>query len=153
MEKYSKYDITNWFLQKEPMSPKKIQKMLYYTYAWGLVFFNDSATSLKNKVFDATFQGWVHGPVEPDIYSRYASYGYTDVPKRADINIEIEDDDVLDLLEQVYKIYGKFNGNQLESLTHQESPWLNSRVGLKPLDSGNVVIADRDMFNCYGTKE
>ena len=29
--------IANWFLQKEAMSPKKLQKLVYYAYAWNLI--------------------------------------------------------------------------------------------------------------------
>ena len=32
--------------------------------------------------FDAQFQAWVHGPVIPEIYSEYKTYGFRDIPKK-----------------------------------------------------------------------
>lgn len=48
-------DVENWFLSKQEMSPKKLQKMLYYAYSWGLVFFNESVDSLKNTLIQCRF--------------------------------------------------------------------------------------------------
>lgn len=31
----SVFDIANWFLTKEAMTPKKLQKLVYYYFAWG----------------------------------------------------------------------------------------------------------------------
>ncbi|WP_404280710.1 Panacea domain-containing protein [Companilactobacillus paralimentarius] len=151
MKTYNKYDVAHWFLHQKSMSPKKLQKMLYYAYAWGLVFFNESVDNLQVKVFDGNFESWVHGPVDPDIYKKYASYGYQNIPKYND-NVPIVDDDVLDLFNQIMNIYGGFDGNQLERLTHTEDPWQKARGDDKPLDRSNRVIEDKDMFMYYVKK-
>lgn len=44
--------IAKWFLSKESMSPKKIQKLVYYAYSWYLTLMNDSVEYLNNKLFD-----------------------------------------------------------------------------------------------------
>ncbi len=33
-KKYSYKDISGWFLSKESMTPKKLQKLTYYAEAW-----------------------------------------------------------------------------------------------------------------------
>lgn len=151
MKTYNKFEVANWFLHQESMSPKKLQKILYYAYAWGLVFFNESEDNLQVKVFDGDFESWVHGPVDPDIYRRFAVYGYQDIPKY-DGDTKIVDADVIDLFEQVMSIYGDFDGNQLERLTHTEEPWKNARGEAKPLDRSNNRIKDEDMFKYYVKK-
>lgn len=69
MDEYNKFDIANWFLVHDAMTPKKLQKILYYTYAWGLVFFNDSSDTIDNREFNGTFEAWVHGPVDTEVYA------------------------------------------------------------------------------------
>lgn len=141
-------DVQNWFLSRQEMSPKKLQKILYYAYSWGLVFFNEDVENLKNVLFDAKFEAWVHGPVIREVYSEFASYGYEDIEKRDDTSGKLPED-VEDLLNQVFDAYGRFNGNELESLTHSELPWREARAGLRPMDSSDVVIKPQTIFKFY----
>ena len=39
--KYNIFDIANWFLSKESMPQKKLQKLCYYAKAWSLVLLKD----------------------------------------------------------------------------------------------------------------
>lgn len=49
-------EVINWLLLQQSMTPKKLQKMLYYCYAWGLIFFNKDGSNIENKLFDAKFE-------------------------------------------------------------------------------------------------
>ena len=41
-------DVADWFIDNgNDITPKKLQKMLYYAYAWALVFFNDDQKDLS----------------------------------------------------------------------------------------------------------
>lgn len=149
---YEAKDVAEWFLSKEAMSPKKIQKMIYYAYSWFLTFYNETEDNLRNRLFNDKIEAWVHGPVIPSIYHAYKDRGYTDIDK---INQDLDskfDKETLDVLNQVYEVYGGYNGNELESITHQESPWINAREGLDVLDSSNEVISDSDIFECYSAR-
>lgn len=148
MANYSVYDVADWFLTKESMSPKKLQKLVYYAYAWTLVFHNDSDEKLENKLFDDKIEAWVHGPVVRKLYRKYAPYGYHNIEKKNDISIKFSND-IEGTLEEVWSAYGDFDGNQLEALTHNEDPWKEARVGLKPLDGTDRKIKDQIMFNYY----
>ncbi|MBT2600929.1 SocA family protein [Oceanobacillus sp. ISL-73] len=142
-------DVINWFLSQDSMSPKKLQKLLYYAYSWDLIFNNDEVDELNQRLFSNEFEAWVHGPVIPRIWRRYKDTGSSLIDKN-DGNFDgLFDEDTLDTLVQVWDEYGSYNGNQLESITHQESPWKNARQGYLPLDRCNVRISDEDIFECY----
>ncbi|EAF2349116.1 DUF4065 domain-containing protein [Listeria monocytogenes] len=145
---YTAKDLANWFLAHESMTPKKLQKMLYYAYAWTLTLTNEKEDDLRNKLFPDKFEAWVHGPVIPEIYQEYKEYGYTNIPK-CESEINIDNKDIESILNQVMSVYGKFDGNELESITHQEEPWISARIGYGPLDTCNKVIDDVIMYNTY----
>lgn len=147
MANYSANDIADWFLSRDEMSPKKLQKLIYYAYAWTLVFHNDSSDELDNKLFDEPIEAWVHGPVVRELYSKYKPYGYNDIPKVTEVKSFPEDIEAT--LSEVWEIYGDFNGNQLESLTHSETPWIEAREGLRPMDSTDKKLDDKTIFEFY----
>ena len=68
MTKRTVFDVADWFLGKDSMSPKKLQKIVYYAYAWVLTLMNESENDLDIKLFDSRIEAWVHGPVIPELY-------------------------------------------------------------------------------------
>src|SRR3712207_9388330 len=62
MKQYSIFDVADWFLSKEKMTPKKLQKLSYYFEAWCHALFG------RTLVNDTQFEAWVHGPVSPELY-------------------------------------------------------------------------------------
>lgn len=145
---YQLDDVIKWFLSRDEMSPKKLQKLLYYAYSWFLTLENESSEELENRLFEEEFEAWVHGPVIYSVYDHFRHLGYHAIPK-FEGETPTFDEDTEDVLEQVWEVYGHYTGNQLESITHQESPWLNARKGYSPLDRCNVAISDKDIFECY----
>ncbi|WP_144704964.1 Panacea domain-containing protein [Fictibacillus phosphorivorans] len=145
---YPLQDVINWFLSKEAMTPKKLQKILYYAYSWTLTMENDSNTELDNKLFDAKFEAWVHGPVIREVYDSFREYGYNEIPQYEG-PVSSFSADIEEILEDVWDEYGEYNGNELESITHQEDPWLNARSGYSALERCNVEISDEQIFNYY----
>lgn len=70
------YKVASWFLMNSPeVNNKKLQKLVYYSYAWYLTLNNESAESIKNRFFNARFEAWIHGAVEPNLYEKYRKYG------------------------------------------------------------------------------
>ena len=65
---YNVFDVANWFISKGDISPKKLQKLVYYAYAWYLTFMNDSDNELNNRLFEDRAEAWIHGPVFPKLY-------------------------------------------------------------------------------------
>ncbi|MEE0136997.1 Panacea domain-containing protein [Fusobacterium ulcerans] len=136
---YSIEQIADWFLTKEAMRPKKLQKICYYAQAWNLAL-------KKKKLIDCDFEAWVHGPVCPKLYRKYKDFGWDLIAQKEVHEIKSED---LDILESVWETYGEYDGQQLEALTHEETPWLNARKGLGKWDSSNNKISSEDMQKFY----
>ncbi|MGX7091166.1 Panacea domain-containing protein [Hutsoniella sourekii] len=148
---YDVEEVISWFLSKESMTPKKLQKMLYYAYSWFLTLSNENKYNLTNKLFDETFEAWVHGPVIPKVYQEYRHYGYNPINKAEEKKTTFPDE-VEDILSQVYEVYGPFNGNELESISHQETPWIEARGDKAPAEICSNELSDATIFECYGSR-
>lgn len=141
--------VAQWFLAKESMSHKKLQKLCYYAYAWFIVFFNDleSAPAHLATLCPTGFEAWVHGPVCSELYRNYKGFGWSDIPasgKQVTFSA-----DMTDLLEQVWHTYGSFSADQLEQLTHSELPWKAARKGKKSDEPSTKKIDDHLIFQYY----
>lgn len=111
---------------------------------------NEKVDDLKNKLFDEKIKAWVHGPAIPMLYNEFKEHKYNSIPKINDFNeLEYFNLDTIDILNQVWDEYGHYSANQLESITHQEDPWIKARKGFGPLDSCNAVISDKEIFSYY----
>lgn len=135
------FHIAKFFLSKNSMTHKKLQKLCYYAQAWHLALNYDP-------LFEGEFEAWVHGPVCPELYSEYKKHGYDRIPKEDKIPEEL-DRDAIDFLESVYDTYGSFTGDQLESLTHMEAPWKEARAGLEEWMPSHNVISRKTMEVFY----
>ena len=142
-------DVANFFLAKESMSPKKLQKIVYYAYSWTLALLNDDENNLQNKLFPNRIEAWVHGPVVPDLYQKYKSYGWSNIPKNTDFLPLMFNFDEIDVLNQVWDVYGKYTANELEMISHKESPWIHARKGLAAYSSSSNVIEDKEIFRFF----
>ena len=123
------------------MTHKKLQKLCYYVYAWNIAL-------LDEPILRAEFQGWVHGPVCPELFQRYKGM-YTvktseQIPDRV-----MKSEEMMLLINQIIRIYGNLDGESLENLTHQEEPWQASRIGLQPWQGGKVVLSDSIIRRYY----
>ncbi|WP_404988155.1 Panacea domain-containing protein [Clostridium culturomicium] len=135
------YLIADAFLSFESMTPKKLQKLCYYAQAWSLVLRNEP-------LFNNEFQAWVHGPVCPELYQKYKDFRWNDIPK-VDLPLQI-DEEVAELISEVYETYGDLDGDQLEALTHSETPWREQRKGLEEWEPSNNIITKESMVVFYG---
>lgn len=138
-------DIANWFLYKESMTHKKVQKLCYYAQAWYCTLYDGTP------LFEDEIQAWVHGPVIASLYPDFADYKWSEIPKRQ-FNSTKFSDKVIKVLESVYDTYKDFTGDQLESLTHSEDPWIVARENLKPWETSTKPISCAVMREYYGKK-
>lgn len=135
-------DVAQYFLSKESMSHKKLQKLCYYAQAWYLA--NHGQPMMPNR-----FEAWVHGPVSPDLYALYKNWGWASIPQMPE-NKKPFNRIELDLMDKVYKVYGYYTGDELESLTHREIPWKNARMSYSPSEYSRNPISMKDMKDYYG---
>lgn len=139
--RYSVFDIANWFLSKEEMTHKKVQKLCYYAQAW--------CYALRGYRLENTdYQAWVHGPVSPALWEKFKSFGYDPIRIVGKPRVTIAEEDVK-LLEDVWDTYGENTGNALEALTHRELPWIEARRGYAPEEKCTVAISPRSMASYY----
>lgn len=127
------------------MSPKKLQKLVYYAYAWVLALMNESENDLDIKLFDSRIEAWIHGPLLPELYHKYK--GESTIPQKS--SVPCFEEDIEDIMEQVWDVYGIYTGNQLESITHKESPWIEARGNCSPVEACTNEIADKSIYRCY----
>lgn len=128
MTTYNALDVAKWFVNKfteygDLITHLKVQKLLYYAEAW-------TQTILNRQLFLEDMQAWAHGPVVPEVFHFYKDYGWHPLPPM-DIS-ESFDKDVLDMLEQIYDVYGEFTAKTLENMTHSDKPWIDARMSLPP---------------------
>lgn len=138
------FDVANYFLNKEDMSHKKLQKLCYFAQAWYLANYGTSLVSNR-------FEAWVHGPVSPDLYSRYKGWGWERI-RQDDVDVIFDDPSVGDFLDVVYEVYGGYDADQLEVITHEEAPWIKARNGCPSGAYSRNPIALRDMRDYYGER-
>ncbi len=142
LQMLSVFDVAKVFLSLESMSNKKLQKLCYYAQAWHLAFNNGK------RLFNSSFQAWVHGPVCYELYQEYKEYGFYDIPEESSIP-SIVDEDEYEFLCEVYNTYGEFTGDQLETLTHEELPWIKARASLEEWEPSREEIDDNIMRDYY----
>ena len=142
------YNIADFFLTKSGLTPKKIQKLVYYAYSWFIALNNQSADQIDNILFEEIPEAWLHGPVFPSLYSRFKSFNWNEVPKN-DENIQFENNDIMSFLNDIWNKFGTYSADELEYMTHQELPWINARRNIDSNESSNRKISLKDIFNYY----
>ena len=143
-DKITIFDVADWFLSKETMTHKKLQKLCYYAQAWYCALYDGTP------LFDEEIQAWVHGPVCPDLWAKYREYKWDKIPQVE--SCRKFDEKELDILEAVYDNYIEMSGAELEELTHIEEPWKKTRGGLPPYENCTRVISIIDMRDYYKRK-
>lgn len=138
--------VANYFLAKIDMTNKKMQKMLYYAYSWYIVGYNDSE-NVNKVLFIEQPEAWIHGPVFPTIYDKYKIFGWNIIPKFTE-EIDI-DEELKTFLDEIISVFGKYDGDQLELMTHNEFPWKNARNNLDNTLPSNNKIQLKDIYNYY----
>lgn len=138
------YEVAKYFLSKEPMTHKKLQKLCYFAQAWYLANYGDLLVPNR-------FEAWAHGPVCPDLYSVYRGWGWECIPRIDANNVRI-DDEVKGFLDKVFDVYGAYSADELEKITHTEEPWKNARKGCPVGAYSRNPISQIEMRDYYGER-
>ena len=131
----------------ESLDNLKLQKLMYYCQAWHAAFFGE-------RLVDAEFQAWVHGPVNREIFDRfrdtkslYSLVSMDDIREQFDPN-RLDESEKLHV-DKVLNAYARFSGAQLEQMTHRETPWIEAREGYSPAARCEVPIKLETMESFY----
>jgi len=131
-------DVAKYILDQNetPMTTMKLQKLVFYSHAWHLVWKKEPLVS--NEVF----QAWENGPVS---YLLFDAHRGKYVVSKEDFQVgdpsELSDSGK-EVVDVILSHYGKLTGGELSELTHAEEPWLKVRTGLK-----NKTLTSQDMSN------
>lgn len=140
-------NIGRYFLHKDStLTDKQIQKLVYYAYCWYIVKKNYGKNDIREKLFDEIPEAWIHGPVFPELY-KAMTYNRNKFIENKEY--ESISQDITKFLDTIFEVYGKFSGNELENLTHNEMPWKKARNGLECDMPSNVKIDDKDIYEYY----
>ena len=141
-KEFNALDVANYFLSLvddnagELISNLKMQKLVYYAQAYYLAI-NDAP------LFNEEIEAWMHGPVIPDLYHLYKSYGDLAIPKPENIEFTRYSEDVKDFLNDIYRVFGQFSAWKLRNMTHSEAPFIET------YDKGGGIISNELMTNYY----
>jgi uncharacterized phage-associated protein len=129
----------------ELIGPLKMQKLIYYAYAWSLV---------KNDVrlFDEPIEAWPNGPVVPSLYRNLKGYGSTAIGDDFVDNESVSQflaqtsPEVIGTVDKVLQAYVPKSAFELVALTHSEKPWKQAREGLAPTEASSKPLSDADII-------
>ena len=137
------HDVAAYILKQQGrMSAMKLQKLVYYSQAWSLVW--DDRPMFRERI-----EAWASGPVAPDLYEIHRGrFDITTWPKG---NPDALDATAKETVDIVLKHYGSHNAQWLSDLTHREDPWKNARRGLSAGDRGNKEITKETLMEYYSS--
>lgn len=130
------------FSESTPVSPMKLQKLLYFIY-------RDYLQTYKVPLFSENFLAWRYGPVLRSAYDEFKSFGakpITRFAKDANNNVFIIDEDssvkLAKVINDVWNHYKHHDGISLSRLTHQNgTAWDNAVKTERP------CLSDEDIMN------
>ena len=128
---------------KLPVTTWKLQKLVYYSQAWSLVW--DDVP-----LFDAPIQAWANGPVCPALYQVHKGKFKISAAAEIDGNPRALTKAQQETVDEVIKHYGRHAPQYLSELTHSELPWQEAREGLSATERGNRAIKLDTMAEYYG---
>jgi uncharacterized phage-associated protein len=135
------HDVAAYILdQHGPMSAMKLEKLVYYSYAWHLVWDEE-------RLFDARIEAWANGPVVRELYREHRGKFMIDSWPRG--NPEALTPSERETVQAVLNYYGDKSPAWLSELTHKEPPWRDARRGLAPGERGEQPITDESMAEYY----
>lgn len=135
------HDVAAYILEfKGPMSAMKLQKLIYYSQAWSLLWDD-------RPLFDARIEAWANGPVVRDLYDRHRGRFQLSAWPEGDPSALDEEQQMT--VDAMLGFYGNKNAHWLSDLTHAEDPWREARRGLAENERGDQVITHAAMTKYY----
>jgi uncharacterized phage-associated protein len=139
----SAHDVAAYIIDKRgEMTAMKLQKLVYYSQAWHLVWED-------RKLFQDKVQAWANGPVLPSLYREHrGDFKVRSWPAGDGRKLSKRQRESVDA---VLKFYGSKSAQYLSELTHAEQPWREAREGLPPGARSAREITPAAMAEFYGS--
>jgi uncharacterized phage-associated protein len=135
------HDVAAYILKQQgSMSTWKLQKLVYYSQAWHLVWDEEP-------LFNEPIEAWANGPVVRALYNKHrGGFSVSKVQGGRVSNLTKSEKETIDA---VLGGYGRLSGRQLSLLTHAEAPWRAAREGLAPTARSTRRITPEAMQEFY----
>lgn len=117
--------------EENDLTEMKIHKLLYFAQ-------KQHYSTFGEWLFNDDFEGWVHGPVNRKVRNSLPLLNhYCD-----ELTLEEEY-----TLREVIHEYGKFTAGYLRNLSHEDTAYKISRLGLQEDENGTEIIKKDDIIN------
>ncbi len=141
----SVFDVAVYILEKQgDMSAMKLQKLVYYSQAWSLVWDDET-------IFDNPIEAWSNGPVVWELYNAHRGAFKVSANDFKHLATGYLSEANKETIDAVLEAYGNKSARWLSDQTHSEQPWQFARQGLAPLERGNNPITLASMSEYYST--
>lgn len=144
------HDVADYFIWKEQdeeasegITNLKLQKLVYYAQGFYLAIHH-------KPLFHEPIVAWQHGPVVPDLYHRFKQNGAGPIEPSPDYDPSSLSRESVELMDEVYEVYGQFSGWRLRNMTHQEPTW--RRAWEKTAGGESGVIPHNELQAYFATK-
>ena len=137
------FDVAKYILEKKgPMTTMKLQKLVYYSQAWSVVWD-------EKPIFEEKIQAWASGPVVRELYDEHKGvFQISGLEKGNTDNLNLEEKETIDA---VLQAYGDKPAQWLSDLTHMEKPWNEARKGIPDGQNCENEITRASLAEYYGS--
>ena len=152
-------DLVNYlFSEFGNLTPLKLQKGLYFLYAYYGAIFNVEQTegvveetfNMPEELFPASFEAWTYGPVMRDVYINYKEGVYSS----SNINLELIkeiNDEFPKAIEFIRDMFGQINTLSdftLVDRSHEDRTWIEAYKEGKStkIDNNDLIKEYREKY-------
>ena len=121
-------DVADYFLvlgsdeyADESVSNLKLQKLCYYAQGFSLAIHD-------RPLFDEAIVAWQHGPVVRELWDVYRANGARGIEKPETWDFSRFAPEDLDVMNEVYEVFGQYSAWKLRDMTHEEPPWKETPI-------------------------
>ena len=137
----AQYIINHFSDRKQHITTIKLQKLVYYSQAWSLVWDDEP-------LFNEDFEAWINGPVVRCLFDELKGYYYCPQTIK-DAEPNKLSDNQKETIDLVLGNYGELTSSQLVMLSHSEAPWKDARGNLPPSCASNTIISKASIAEYY----
>lgn len=115
------------------MDEIKLQKLLYFTQREAII-------RTGERMFNAEFRAWKHGPVIIEIHDKYKSNDLNDTLSQE------SQEHWKECFDYIFSEFAPKKTMNLVSLAHGEKSWIRARKGFGKYESSNVPMKNSDIY-------
>lgn len=110
------------FPDKKPLSPLKLQKVLYFLFAYygAAMVDTDMDATFPKYLFNENFEAWKYGPVIRDVYRKNREGSYENIEEFDTSDI---DEELLDFIDEMFVQIEEISDFSLVQRSHLDNAW------------------------------